>query len=125
MCRFLPAFGHPWVCLPRFLHRYSQRFFRIEPLSFAIGPTLPIRGATVRVGPFGANSGSVLAAQLRVWRRRTFSPSNIRRTWLRPTVMPASRAAWARVSRVHCVGTRSSSADSFPAPSRGQPPGRL
>src|SRR6266487_2775610 len=49
-------------------------------------------------GPLGANSGSVLAAQLRVWRQRTFSARRIRRTWLRWTWMPASRAAWARVS---------------------------
>jgi hypothetical protein len=38
----------------------------------------------------------VLAARLRVGRQRTFSASRIRRTWLRPPRMPASRAAWAR-----------------------------
>jgi hypothetical protein len=32
----------------------------------------------------------VLVAQLRVPRQRTFSASRIRRTWLRPTAMPAS-----------------------------------
>src|SRR5690348_10214072 len=74
-------------------------------------------------GPFGANSGSVLVAQLRVRRQRTFSASKIRRTWLRPTWMPASRAAWARVSRVHCAGPSSRSADSSPAPSRASRPG--
>ncbi len=41
-------------------------------------------------GPFSADSGSVLVAQLRVRRQRTFSASRIRRTWLRPTAMPAS-----------------------------------
>src|SRR6266487_2337385 len=74
-------------------------------------------------GPFGANSGSVLVAQLWVRRQRTFSASRIRRTWLRPTWMPASRAAWLRLSRVHCAGPRSSSADSSPAPSRARQPG--
>jgi hypothetical protein len=44
-------------------------------------------------GPFGANSGSVLVARLWVRRQRTFSARRIRRTWLRPTWMPASRAA--------------------------------
>src|SRR5438034_6519976 len=74
-------------------------------------------------GPSGTNSGSVLVAQLRVRRQRTFSASRIRRTWLRPTWMPASRAAWARVSRVHCAGPPSSSADSSPAASRASWPG--
>src|SRR6266516_2660993 len=74
-------------------------------------------------GPFGANSGSVLVAQLRVRRQRTFSARRIRRTWLRPTAMPASRAAWARVSRVHCAGPRSSPADSSPVTSRPRRPG--
>jgi hypothetical protein len=37
-------------------------------------------------GPFGANPGSVLVAQLRVRRQRTFSASRIRRTWLRWTL---------------------------------------
>src|SRR5512142_295005 len=74
-------------------------------------------------GPFGANSGSVLVAQLRVRRQRTFSASRIRRTWLRPTAIPASRAAWLKVSSVHCAGPRSSSADSSPAASRSSRPG--
>src|SRR6516164_5925087 len=74
-------------------------------------------------GPFGANSGSVLVAQLRVRRQRTFSARRMRRTWLRPTWMPTSRAAWARVSRVHWAGPRSSSADSSPAASRASCPG--
>src|SRR6266516_711539 len=74
-------------------------------------------------GPFSADSGSVLVAQLRVRRQRTFSARRIRRTWLRPTAMPASRAAWARVSRVHCAGPPSSSADSTPAASRASCPG--
>src|SRR5512146_2029078 len=74
-------------------------------------------------GPFGANSGSVLEAQLRVRRQRTLSASRIRRTWLRPTVMPASRAAWARVSRLHCAGPRSSPAASSPSASRSSRPG--
>src|SRR5712675_3684753 len=42
-------------------------------------------------GPFSADSGSVLADWLRVRRQRTFSARRIRRTWLRPTAMPASR----------------------------------
>src|SRR5216684_568169 len=37
--------------------------------------------------------------------------------------MPASRAVSARVSRVHCAGLRSSSADSSPAASRASCPG--
>src|SRR5690348_13559800 len=74
-------------------------------------------------GPFGTNSGSVLAAQLRVRHQRTFSASRIRRTWLRPTSMPASRAARARVSRVRCAGPRSSTGDSSPAPPRSRCPG--
>src|SRR6266436_782013 len=74
-------------------------------------------------GPFSADSGSVLVAQLRVRRQRTFSASKIRRTWLRPAWMPASRAVWARVSRVHCAGPRSSSADSSPSASRSSRPG--
>src|SRR5437762_6555136 len=74
-------------------------------------------------GPFGANSGSVLAAQLRVRRQRTFSASRIRRTWLRPTWIPLARAAWLKVSRVHCAGPRSSPADSSPAASRASRPG--
>ena len=41
----------------------------------------------------------MLVARLRVRRQRTFSASRIRRTWLRPTWMPASRAVWARVSK--------------------------
>src|SRR5215467_5477503 len=74
-------------------------------------------------GPLGANSGSVLVAQLRVRRQRTFSASKIRRTWLRPTRIPAARAAWARVSSVHCAGPRSSPADSSPVASRASCPG--
>src|SRR5260221_717532 len=72
--------------------------------------------------PFGATSGSVLAAQVRVRRQRTFSASKIRRTWLRPAWMPARRAAWVRVSSVHSAGPSSSSADSSPAPSRTSRP---
>jgi hypothetical protein len=40
----------------------------------------------------------VLVARLRVRRQRTFSARRIRRSWLRPTAMPASRAAWVRAS---------------------------
>ena len=65
----------------------------------------------------------MLVAQLRVRRQRTFSASRIRRTWLRPTWMPASRATWLRVSRVHCAGPSSRSADNSPAPSRASRPG--
>src|SRR5512135_2314559 len=40
-----------------------------------------VQSSTTRV-LLGANSGSVLVAQLRVRRQRTFSASRIRRTWL-------------------------------------------
>jgi hypothetical protein len=65
------------------------------------------RGARWRVrvesddlGPFGANSGSGLSAHGRVLRQRTPSQSRMRLTWLRPTSMPISCAASARVSKV-------------------------
>jgi hypothetical protein len=77
----------PGTLLPRGLH------VAVRPMPV---PAPPERNATF--------SGSVLVAQSRVRGQRTFSARRIRRTWPRPTWMPASRGARARASRVHCAG---------------------
>src|SRR6266567_1360290 len=88
------------------------------------------RGPRWRVGvepddrrPFGAKSGSLLAAQERGCRQRTRSASRIRRTWLRRTPTPSAWAASASVSRVHCAGACASTARSSPPAVRCGRPG--
>jgi hypothetical protein len=56
--------------------------------------------------PFGANSGSVRVAQARGGCQRAPSRKRMRRSWLRCTAMPRSRAAVSALS-VQCASARS------------------
>ena len=73
--------------------------------------------------PFGANSGSGLVAQARGRRQRAPSRNRMRRTGLRPTLLPRSRAAARSASRGQGASRAGSAATQRPSAGVSSRPG--